>query len=135
MLGPAGREPPDLASTTQEYVQLPVDVDEFDQLVVAQLVQYPGDVEGGRGGTGPAGAACPQRSCPHLPLQPQLLAVQRRGGQSFAEGAREPAGDVAHRGEIGLQPHVVGRPHRRYRQRAGPPPFTPGQQQPGLAQP
>ena len=63
-------------------------------------------------------------------LKPELLPANSCSRVILAPRLVQPLHDVAQRGQIRIEFHVRKRPHRRDRQRGGPPALTPGEQQP-----
>jgi hypothetical protein len=113
-------------------VQLAIDVDQLEQPVLAKFIQQAGNdktsaTSAQRVVSADAhGAQCPSA---YRPFQPLLFVSKRSGPDSEASALRQPATDVAHRCEFGLQLLVGQRKHRRYSQRNCAPPLAPGQHQ------
>ena len=126
--GAACRELPDPSRPAHQHVQGAVHIDDLDEQGRAQLIQQFRDLHGWASRIGaPRG---PQRAAAHHLLQPPLFPLQRGRPHALALRLLQLAGDLAERGQAGAKLRVGRRPHRRDRQGGGPPPFTPGEQQP-----
>ena len=136
----AHRVSPDPSVPAHQRVQLAVHVEQFEQPVAAKLAEQPADIErpvahqpalAGRGAPG-TGA---HRPGAHRAFESLSFMLKRGGRPSEVAGLRQPAGQVAERGQIRLQQFIVGRANRGNRQRDGPPALAPFEHQPWPAEP
>ena len=81
-------------------------------------------------GRRPDGTGHPHPHGADGPLQLLLLALQLSCRGTLRPGALQAAGDLAVTSQVRLQLPVVGRAHRGYRERGGPPLLAPAEQAP-----
>ena len=119
-------------------MQLSIDIDQLEQPIVAEFIKQAGNDEPLRTGArsvASTGTQCAQCPGAYRAFELFLLVVERSGSQTQAGGLGEPAADVPHRCELGLQLIIGSRTHRRHGQRNCAPPLAPGQHHPGPAEP